>query len=539
MKIHVHAGRVRLVSTCDEGSTVFEFRCKIEQQYSSLHPKGPPLASHALEDEDGYLIPDGTFVRDVLHDGGIVEVVMQRELGPVEGVDLTQVTSRWRYFQNYTLMAICEAPKEELTIGAVSILFEFLASSNQDILRKASTALKEVLEVRPELLDANYGMSFGRVLCSLALVTRDEVIQSNCAHILVSCLENSDVKPAFQGTGASNALIRLTRVDKQAIRAVATSGLWLISHSKEKISQERRIVEEEEKHGSRSSSTLSISNTVATLESSEITQVKIIALETLLRCCSDEAMKDFMAVETPRLLEAVKGICSGSSENSCIHELAADFLVEILCHEEILAYPLCQREGLRILVVLVEEYEAEAEEKSVNMPYSCNLQSICLNEEVKCPTKALVEILVQSASILVRKIVSEAILHRIQEDEDGTNIESFIPAIISAASQVEMQSAEETLNLAQILCRLSVRESCKPILIKYGVANFFVSLIEKENSKRGAGVMRAAAKGLANIASSSDEQIKTAVIRAVQNAVTGINTEDEIVAMYIEMLFTN
>ncbi|CAK9114872.1 Cytokin_check_N domain-containing protein [Durusdinium trenchii] len=569
VKVHVHAAGSQFVSCCDSTATVFELRRSIERQFRELNPGRPPLASHALQDKDGYLLSNSLLVGDVLQPDDQVSVVLKSELQPADQADLDQVLNRWRHFERYTLMAIASNVRKRRLPSAVErhvgrdtvlILFEMLASSDRDVVAKASATLRDILSEphgsaeelglcqHPDDPLANAGKWLSFAVNGHA---DSNEVAINCAKVLLSCLERKDTNRAMVRGGAAQALLRLSASDNKDIRALATRGLMCVSNRDKVAAGAFSSGSTSNSKGVRSKSSeaeskadarhacMSVTQALESLETTELAQVRRLALDAILMEAGEESVRSLTVQHGVRLMDALRRVVRLREPENV--ELVGELLLAFSsgADESVLVY---QDGGFELLVKLAEEEgyaqgddgsDDEQEGKSDTVQPCANaLRMVCYNADHECPLKLLVDALVQSSCAMVRVICAEALAGRAKRDDDNA-LFTWIPSLLSALAQAPKDSSEASL-LAQTVCSLTVKEINKTKLIKYGAPAAFRDLLLETSVE----LQRVAAKALANLASSTDHN-RDVVLHCIQAKPDAplASFHDSIVRMYLEMIF--
>ncbi|GBG24108.1 Hypothetical Protein FCC1311_003262 [Hondaea fermentalgiana] len=556
MKIHVHLFDTRFVTSCDRSTTLGELRHDIETQYASLHPRAPPLAAHALQDANGYLLPSRLLVGDVLVDGDKITVVLEKELPPVAQTDIAQVLTRWRYFQRYTLLAI-EASLEQkkgLAEGPMLVLLEMLAAEDQSLVEKTCATLCKAVEARDSTVPPLDGTLYGKLLCGLGRETRDQKMQQHCATIIAACLQQPSSVAALEAAGAANTLARLSRSDCQETRALATSALWELSHaSTASAKYTRSLLKPTQSHGRPEekidTGSASVVESLNMLEEASASAVAKMALDALGRECGETSFHELALLDGPRIVNALSRAVT-HFDTPDVHIGVTNLLAKCLENQDSEAQVVLLHGGFSLLVQIVEETEIarhaflqEGKRSQTGMTAEDTSRALaafelaCLNARHPCPTEVLAEALTASSSLFVRKTTSEALLQRAQNDEHN-DMKQFIPSIMSAASQAAPGS-EESLALVKIIAALSVKESNKMQLIRYGCTRHLCLILAEPAVNVGLQMHRGAAKGLANLASSTEDN-RGHVMQAMQTLMPPIASfTDSIVNMYLEMVWSS
>lgn len=553
MKVHVHLRELRFVTSCDKSSTVGELRRLIESQYAALNPRAPPLASHALQDEAGYLLPNALLVGDVIQDGAKVSVTLEKEVPPVAEADLQQVLSRWRYFQNYTLLALEASLKKDqgLTEGPMFVLFEMLGAESEALVRKASATLRTAVSSRNTVIPNLQGTPYGRLICGLGRASGDAQVQEDCAAILAACLQDPRAANVMEAAGAANTLTHLSRSDSKETRAYATKALWDLSHANEHSRKQiNSIMRPQFPREGKESNRDSVRESLLMLETATSEAIATMALESLTRNCGEAEFRDLCLLEGPRLLKALSRAMVHFDESG-LQSAVARLLCECVEHEGTQANIVYEHGGFQLLVQLSEEAELAYGSFSVDghpilesKVYSASdpgiaqhgLEISCLGNKHSCPTHLLMSALSESSSGAVRRITSEAILQKCAHD-DHNDLRQFIPCLMSTAVQSAPQSME-SIHLVNIIAVLSVKEVNKVPLLRYGCAKYLCQLLSLEEADASVKLHRSAAKGLANLASSTDEN-RAVVLQAMHSGMPPVSSfGDSIISMYLQMVFS-
>ena len=384
MRLLVHVHGLDFITVADANARVFELRREIEQQFASLRPREPPLATHALKDRNGYLLPDALRVGDVLADSEQVSAVLERELRPAAEADLGQVLQRWRYFQRYTLATLSASvrrgPSEVVSGGcgeAVPVLVELLGSVDAAVVEQ-SVELLRLLLCRPSGSPHNLGVcgspeqagwQAAKWFVALGLHGRGQATQRGCAAIMCACLEAPGSRAAFAKSGAAAALAHLSRSEDVETRTLATRGLLAMKHDERVASGE--VLEpsaarlraaaargDAKPAGPPEAALMSLDNALDALERSELVPAVRIALETALRECGSSSVRRLaQGSEGPRL---VKGLARATRfQDARLSGLVADILVALSRRrdEAVLVYA---GGGFELLLSLLEEEEHAA-----------------------------------------------------------------------------------------------------------------------------------------------------------------------------------
>jgi hypothetical protein len=384
MRLLVHVQGLDFITVANASARVFELRREIEQQFASLRPREPPLATHALKNRNGYLLPDALRVGDVLADSEQVSAVLERELRPAAEADLGQVLQRWRYFQRYTLATLSatvrRGPSEVMSSGcgeAVPVLVELLGSVDAAVVEQ-SVELLRLLLCRPSGSPHNLGVcdtpehagwQAAKWFVALGLHGRGQATQRSCAAIMCACLEAPGSRAAFAKSGAAAALAHLSRSEDVETRTLATRGLLAMKHDERVASGE--VLEpsaarlraaaargEAKPEGPPEAALMSLDNALDALERSELVPAVRIALETALRECGSSSVRRL--AQGSEGLRLVKGLARATRfQDARLSGLVADILVALSRRRDEAALVYAGG-GFELLLSLLEEEEHAA-----------------------------------------------------------------------------------------------------------------------------------------------------------------------------------